>query len=358
MEESVYQKCKREGSIAIGWLPNNDLSNQTYEEIYSSLIKDSNNPESRPSNDANTVNAFINEMQIGDIVLIYNDPKSIRDIGVVDGEYRYDSSDPNRYPHKRKVVWIEEFKEPKDIYELNGRKRLTLKTIYELSRIDSMALLDLVVKEEDHGEGTGGPNFMPHYLIIDEINRGNIPKIFGEVITLLEKDKRGLKCLLPYSKKLFSIPPNLFVIGTMNTADKSIAVLDTALRRRFIFDEINPSPGLIAEFGTSRIEGVNLEKLLNEINNNIAQNFDRDHRIGHSYFMNLYSLKDLHLTWYFEVMPLLLDYFYNDPSAVVNIVGKAFFQNEDVKELDWRAPKGQISEFASALKELYEGRLA
>ena len=130
-------------------------------------------------------------------------------------------------------------------------------------------------------------------LIIDEINRGNISKIFGELITLLEEDKRigtsnQIVANLPYTKEKFSLPNNLYIIGTMNTSDKSIAQIDIALRRRFIFEEMMPDYDVLDE-----IDGIELDKLLIAINERIEFLLDRDHLIGHAYFVNCDSYSDI-----------------------------------------------------------------
>ena len=151
-------------------------------------------------------------------------------------------------------------------------------------------------------------------LIIDEINRGNIAKIFGELITLLEDDKRlgqenEMRVLLPESQQHFGVPDNLYLLGTMNTADRSIALLDIALRRRFTFVEIGPDPSLLQG---KEIEGVPLDKLLDRLNLRIEALLDRDHRLGHSYFMEVEDIERLHYVWYNKLIPLLQEYFYND----------------------------------------------
>jgi hypothetical protein len=156
-----------------------------------------------------------------------------------------------------------------------------------------------------------------YVLIIDEINRGNISKIFGELITLLEKDKRKgaeeeLSVKLPYSNdedNPFSVPKNVYVIGTMNTADKSLANIDLALRRRFDFEEMPPKYDLLIN---KEVEGINIGQLLRTINQRIEVLIDRDHLIGHSYMLGIDSVNGLKKVFEKNIIPLLQEYFYDD----------------------------------------------
>jgi len=174
-------------------------------------------------------------------------------------------------------------------------------------------------------------------IFIDEINRGNISSIFGELITLIEDDKREgksneIKATLPYSKKHFSVPNNLYIIGTMNTADRSVEALDTALRRRFSFIEMNPEPAKLSteEF---KCTGIDLEALLKAINNRIEKLLDKDYCIGHSYFMTIKNrqspLEEIKIIFQNKILPLLQEYFYGDWGKILLVIGKEFIATKE-----------------------------
>ena len=175
-----------------------------------------------------------------------------------------------------------------------------------------------------------------YVLIIDEINRGNIAKIFGELITLIEDSKRinqenkedQTTVILPYSQKPFGVPVNLYIIGTMNTADRSIALLDTALRRRFRFIEMMPDMKRVSE----DVDGVNCRKMLKAMNKRIQVLFDREHQIGHTYFIKVSKMNDLADTFKFNIIPLLQEYFYDDWEKIDLVLNKNdFIQNRNVE---------------------------
>lgn len=164
-------------------------------------------------------------------------------------------------------------------------------------------------------------------IFIDEVNRGNISKIFGELITLIEDNKRlgkpeEMKITLPYSGKLFGVPSNLYIIGTMNTADRSIALMDTALRRRFDFTEMMPDLSVLEKI--DEIDGVNIKSMLEKINKRVEYLYDRDHTIGHAYFMSLKknsSLGELENIFRNKIIPLLQEYFYDDWEKIRLVLG-------------------------------------
>lgn len=238
---------------------------------------------------------------------------------------------------------------------------------------------------------------LPHILIIDEINRGNVSQIFGELITLIEDDKRlgedeKLEVTLPYSKKKFGVPSNLYIIGTMNTADRSVEALDTALRRRFNFSEMTPQSKLLSPsalycqllwkyqgvdwndsefvseenklfdflqvsdelkanrksiwetmkkdnnrnnffyFSSFTYTGINLQTILETINNRIEVLLDRDHLIGHAYFINIKTEIQLLDVFKNKIIPLLQEYFYNDYQKIALVLGEGFVTCLEIKE--------------------------
>lgn len=189
-------------------------------------------------------------------------------------------------------------------------------------------------------------NNQNYVFVIDEINRGNISKIFGELITLIEPSKRignkeEMYVKLPYSKKLFGVPNNVYIIGTMNTADRSISTIDTALRRRFMFVEMQPDTSLLEGV---KVEGLDIKKMLDNMNKKIEALYDREHTIGHAYFMDVKNnptIETLSQTFQNSILPLLQEYFYDDYEKIRLVLGdnkKTIYQfiihsNEDYNKL-------------------------
>lgn len=203
-------------------------------------------------------------------------------------------------------------------------------------------------KKEDRSEKFS--KAQPYYLIIDEINRGNVANIFGELITLIEKDKRlgeqqETIVNLPYSKDDFGVPANLILVGTMNTADRSIEALDSALRRRFTFIKKAPEPALLGllEYQSEKID---LKAMLTAINNRIELLLDKDHLIGHSYFMGIKTVEDLKTTYKNKIIPLLEEYFYGKPQMIGLVLGPSFLKEKDQVQL--------FSEFDTDFSDIQE----
>lgn len=178
-----------------------------------------------------------------------------------------------------------------------------------------------------------------YVLIIDEINRGNIANIFGELITLIEDSKRAgekeaISVKLPYSKETFSVPNNLYIIGTMNTADRSVEALDSALRRRFVFEEMMPCPDLLKDVKVKNLD-ISLKDLLETINGRIEVLKDREHQIGHSYFMGFVKgdaceieAEKLLPVFKNNIIPLLQEYFYGDYEKILLVLGDGFIERK------------------------------
>ena len=292
----LKKKCFEEGNIRIGW----------YEQ--SEIITD--DAKGLSDKAQRILLNFQDEMEIGDVIVTERNAKTIDGIGVVIGDYEYDKED-GEWPRKRKVKWLMTGTEI-DITELNDGIQLDRKTVYQLGRISSDKILNLVNNPKEV--------MKPFVFVIDEINRGNISKIFGEMITLIEDTKREGKmeqasAVLPYSGELFSVPSNVYILGTMNTADRSIALMDTALRRRFQFVEMMPDTDILKNV---TVEGVEIAPILKKINERITFLYDREHTIGHAFFIKLIGSPNINtLGSIFErsIIPLLQEYFYEESQS-------------------------------------------
>lgn len=301
---SLRDECFEKNKICIGW---NDIP-KNKDERFLNL----------GSNDKNSIISFVEYMQIGDLVCVFNTSKTIKGVGVIVSDVKYSDGEYQTY---REVKWISKDNEI-NILDLNNDKILVQKTVYELYRISSNDLLAKInlnnPKDNTNNLEIAEDNTKKKFIIIiDEINRGNVSKIFGELITLIEPSKRigeeeEIKVKLPYSGKDFGVPKNVYIIGTMNTADRSITSLDTALRRRFEFIEMMPKPNVLSD----NCEGVNLQELLKAINTRIEYLLDREKTIGHAFFIGIDNLEKLKNVFQNKIIPLLQEYFYNDYALI------------------------------------------
>ena len=285
---------------------------------------------------------FQSSMEIGDIVLIARDTKNIDAICVIEGEYEYDDSN-KEYPRARKVRWIAKGDILINVRDIlpSMKKQLPRCTLFSLDYVNLENVFSIVSDQTDSDISVGYDNTKPYVFIIDEINRGNISKIFGELITLIEDTKRSgaseaMEATLPYSGEPFSVPQNVYILGTMNTADRSIALMDTALRRRFGFMEMLPDPEVLDRLGIGIVsfdgeEELNLSEMLRVMNKRIEYLYDREHTIGHAFFIRLateYSLNTLAEIFKKKIIPLLQEYFYDDYEKIQLVLGDNQKEND------------------------------
>lgn len=276
-------------------------------------------------------------METGDYVVSYKDGSvNIDGIGIVEDHGSFYDEEKSSFRWTRKVKWLVTDIE-ENIRELNGGKYLPNFEIAKLSRVKVSELLELVSK---HGGYAGEKNEKPYVFIIDEINRGNISKIFGELITLIESTKRAgmeeaASAILPYSGKTFSVPSNVYILGTMNTADRSIALMDTALRRRFQFIEMLPDSDVLRKIHADKVEDLDVAAMLDKINERITYLYDREHTIGHAFFTGLQgeraTLENLKRIFEKSIIPLLQEYFYEDYQKIQLVLGDNGKSSDELK---------------------------
>ncbi len=324
LEEDRITEGLANDFVHLGWGGDIDWSNERFDS-FEEIKREWNDTKDAAASgkDANIemIYSLRNDMRIGDYVVVSDGRDAIRAVGKATGEYYYDVTAPY-HPHRREVEWIwqDDNGAQRDTFY---RKNFRQHSIYRLRQdtIDWDGLEELVLGKAALKLADAG---RPYVLVIDEINRANISKVFGELITLLEPDKRlgkrnEIKVKLPYSGgPAFGVPANLHIIGTMNTADRSIALLDTALRRRFTFRELMPQP---AHLGS--VDGIDMAALLTTLNDRIEFLFDREHQIGHAYFIGCKSRTDLDDVMRHKVIPLLAEYFYEDWNKVAAVLGDA-----------------------------------
>ena len=308
-KNDLKEECFKEGTIRFSW------ENENVDDSYKK---------------------WFNMMSPGDYVVSYNGANvNIDGIGIIEDSEPFYDEQRSSFKWTRKVKWlVTDIVE--NIRELNGGKYLPNFEITKLNRVRISELLELVSK---HGGYAGEKNEKPYVFIIDEINRGNISKIFGELITLIESTKRAgmeeaASAILPYSEKPFSVPSNVYILGTMNTADRSIALMDTALRRRFQFIEMMPDSDVLRKIHADKVEDLDVAAMLDKINERITFLYDREHTIGHAFFTGLKddaSLSKLQSIFEKSVIPLLQEYFYEDYQKIQLVLGDNAKSDDSLK---------------------------
>ncbi len=360
----IFQECLDEEYVLLGYGDDIDFSGCKSKQDIKALLEAREDKKIVHNNYALTsVNMFKFSITKGDLVIVSDGNHKFRAIGEVVGDYEF--LEDGEFCQMRKVKWLRTY-EPSLPIEMLFNKALSQMTLYELKEptLNKEKLITLLSDDEVVSDASN----KPYVLIIDEINRGNMSKIFGELITLIEDDKRlgaehEMTVRLPVSGGEFGVPSNLHIIGTMNTADRSIAMMDTALRRRFEFEEMMPNPCLLHDNldelqfteeeklkwesigtwdlnneddnemwdydwigdGDSVLQGkVNLRRMLYTINQRIEVLYDREHTIGHAYFMGLNSessIEDLGRVFANKVIPLLAEYFFEDWEKIRMVLG-------------------------------------
>ena len=295
--------------------------------------------------DDNDAVGFVKEIKKGDIIITTDKSRTrINEIAVVTDDKGYTLDKEERDTTTRNVKWLAKNID-ENIKNINKEKMLHRRTV---ARVPNMKVEDIIklAKEKNQKELSKiviKENKEPYVFIIDEINRGNISKIFGELITLIETTKRSgegkKECIstkLPYSKEEFTVPDNVYIIGTMNTADRSIALMDTALRRRFKFEEMLPDYDLLKDiFVEDKGTKVNIGAMLKVINERIEYLYDREHTIGHAVFLEKMEndkididINKLENIFKKNIIPLLQEYFYEDYEKIRIVLGDNA-KNED-----------------------------
>lgn len=326
--EEVFSYCLENNVIALGWGEDKDFSNCVKREDFKALDS---------TWGATAVEIFKTWMQKGDVVLISDRLKGIKAIARIVGDYEYNNSTPLRMCQFRKVEWL-----------YNGElittnkfygKRLSQQSIYgfydsnKIGKPDFNGNLNVDFLNEVITGNINEKETKPYVLIIDEINRGNVSKIFGELITLVETDKRlgnsqtELTVELPYSKEPFGVPKNLYIIGTMNTTDRSTGTLDYAVRRRFSFVTLEAQENVLVETNACEEAKALFKDVKTFIENNKLEDIDiGDLMVGHSYFMTN-DIKVLKQKIRYDVIPLVKEYIKDGILTCLTSEAKEYFDD-------------------------------
>ncbi len=336
-KNQAKEYCINNNLGAIGWSDTGDLN----------LVEENTYHLSLGKNEKNSLEYFSKTAEIGELVLCINSKTSVEAVGVIIGEYEFSKAGvPSRddFCHHLPIKWLAKGINV-DFKSLNDNTSFGLSTFYPLKRLtipkvlEHLANNDIEIANYKHKTSESVDNYV---LIIDEINRGNISKIFGDLITLIEPSKRlgnseAIKLSLPMTGEEFGVPNNVHIIGTMNTADRSLALMDTALRRRFDFVEMMANYDVLKDENGNdyliKVDGnkINVYKLLMKLNQRIEALYDREHTIGHAFLISVIdkikqgddkqALNELVNCFKNKVIPLLVEYFYEDWQKIRLILG-------------------------------------
>lgn len=327
--KDLYLRCREEGSIRLGW-----------DTVPLYEVEESEGSAKIGDNTKRSISRFQDEMEPGDFVILTSGPDPDRyGVALVTGEFEWHENDDGAKRY-RSAQWLSDIERAK-VVALNKGVQLVPPAIYPLSRFTASQLVEAMglasATEVEKRER------LPYVFIIDEINRGNVSRVLGELITLLEPKKRKggpeeLTVKLPYSGDEFSVPSNVYIIGTMNTADRSTAFMDTALRRRFVFREVMPEPSVLDGIN---VEGVDISRMLSVMNNRIELLYDREHTFGHAYFVDLKddpTIECLRDIFRDKLIPQLQEYFFEDYGKIRSVLGAAaddFLERNDGASAFW-----------------------
>ncbi|WP_294306561.1 AAA family ATPase [Sphingomonas yabuuchiae] len=338
----VFDKAMREGFAYLNFA-DIDWTDDAYDRrdaILRTVVDHEDAALSERSGAVKAPDLFRNDLQQGDVIIVGKGLGRFRAIGVVEGDYEYAPQPEGSYPHRRRVRWLWQNGDGEPIGRISGRQ-LGRETIHPMTRSDlNIAAIEQLVNEQ----ADIGPTLPePYVLVIDEINRANISKVFGELITLIEPDKRlgednAITVQLPYSEDIFGVPRNLHIIGTMNTADRSIALIDKALRRRFDFEEMMPDYDL--EGMQTVIDGVTLGAILAAINARIEYLLDREHQIGHGWLIGCADRDALDDAMRKKIIPLIAEYFFEDWERTAQVLGGTSSDNPFLEKVALTVPRG------------------
>jgi 5-methylcytosine-specific restriction protein B len=327
-EDYLFDYCINNKKILLGFGNGLDFNGLNDRKSIAKKLKDTEKYSYPPT----AINTLKNKIKKDDIVLVSYGNKKLRAIAKIVGDYEFlHNEELDNYVQSRTVEWLLVPEEP-FIYEKILKKQFSQMSIYDIKNNVKIEELKNLLTYQSNEE-----NIKNYVFIIDEINRGNISKIFGELITLIEPSKRigadeELSVKLPYSgdtEEPFGVPSNLYIIGTMNTADRSIAQIDTALRRRFVFEEMMPDGEKLKEIKLTDHPEIDIKKIFETINQRIEYLYDRDHTIGHSYLMNITNFAGLENAFKNKIIPLLQEYFYDDWEKIRLILADNQINNED-----------------------------